>query len=84
MDERESLIFLIAGEITEIVDGKEFPLRAGDVVFIAAGKNTGWRTGRSAMPAISSFSPPSTATSSKSFSASFHTQRLTGQRHFRR
>lgn len=35
---RESLIFLIAGEITEIVDGKEFPLSEGDVVFIAAGE----------------------------------------------
>jgi len=35
---RESLIFLIAGELMEIIDGKEFPLKAGDVVYIAAGE----------------------------------------------
>lgn len=35
---RESLIFLIAGELAETVDGKEFPLKAGDVIFIAAGE----------------------------------------------
>ena len=35
---RESLIFLMEGEIIEIVDGKEFPVKAGDVVYIGAGE----------------------------------------------
>ncbi len=35
---RESLIFLIAGELMEIIGGMEYPLKAGDVVFIAAGE----------------------------------------------
>lgn len=37
-ERRESLIFLFDGEIVEIIDGKEFPLQAGDAVFIAAGE----------------------------------------------
>jgi len=37
-EKRESLIFLIDGEIVEIVDGREFPFRAGDVIYIAAGE----------------------------------------------
>jgi quercetin dioxygenase-like cupin family protein len=37
-EKRESLIFLIDGEIVEIVDGREFPVRAGDLVYIAAGE----------------------------------------------
>lgn len=35
---RESLIFLIAGELTETVEGKEHALKAGDMIFIAAGE----------------------------------------------
>ena len=35
---RESLIFLIDGTIVEIVDGREFPVAAGDVIYIAAGE----------------------------------------------
>lgn len=37
-EKRESLIFLIAGELTETIDGKEFPLKTGDVIYIAAGE----------------------------------------------
>jgi len=37
-EKRESLIFLIAGELMEIIDGKEIPLKAGDVIYIAAGE----------------------------------------------
>ena len=32
------MIFLIEGKIIEIIDGKEFPVNAGDVIFIAAGE----------------------------------------------
>lgn len=35
---RESLIFVIRGEATEIVEGQEFPTKAGDVIFISAGE----------------------------------------------
>ena len=35
---RESLIFLMEGEIVEIVDGKEFPVKAGDAIYIGAGE----------------------------------------------
>jgi mannose-6-phosphate isomerase-like protein (cupin superfamily) len=31
---RESILFIISGEGVEIVDGKEVPIRAGDVLFI--------------------------------------------------
>ena len=37
-EKRESLIFMIDGELVEIVDGKEFPVKAGDVIYIAAGE----------------------------------------------
>lgn len=37
-EKRESLIFLIAGELMEILEGKEIPLKAGDVIFIPAGE----------------------------------------------
>jgi quercetin dioxygenase-like cupin family protein len=37
-EKRESLIFLIAGELIEIVEGNEFSVKAGDVIFIAAGE----------------------------------------------
>jgi len=37
-EKRESLIFLMEGDIVEIVDGKEFPVKAGDTIFIAAGE----------------------------------------------
>jgi uncharacterized cupin superfamily protein len=37
-DKREFLIFLIDGEIVEIIDGEEFPVKAGDVIYIAAGE----------------------------------------------
>jgi len=37
-EKRESLIFLFDGELVEIVDGREFPIKAGDLVFIAAGE----------------------------------------------
>lgn len=35
-EKRESLIFMISGEAVEIVEGKEFPVKAGDVLFIPA------------------------------------------------
>ena len=34
--ERESLIMIISGEATEIVEGKETTIKAGDVLFIPA------------------------------------------------
>ncbi len=37
-EKRESLIFLIKGEATEIVEGKEFPVKAGEVLSIPAGE----------------------------------------------
>jgi quercetin dioxygenase-like cupin family protein len=36
--ERESLIIVISGEATEIVEGKEFPIKAGDVIFLLSGE----------------------------------------------
>jgi quercetin dioxygenase-like cupin family protein len=37
-EKRESLIFLFDGELVEIVDGKEFPVKAGDLIYVAAGE----------------------------------------------
>jgi quercetin dioxygenase-like cupin family protein len=36
---RESVIFFIAGEGIETVEGEEFPVKAGDILFIPAGEN---------------------------------------------
>ena len=43
---RESIIIIIKGAATEVIDGKEIPIKAGDVLYISAGekhkmKNTG-------------------------------------------
>lgn len=35
---RESIIIVISGEATEVVEGKEIPIRAGDILFIPAGE----------------------------------------------
>ncbi len=35
---RESIIIAISGEATEVIDGKEFPFKAGDIAFIPAGE----------------------------------------------
>jgi uncharacterized cupin superfamily protein len=35
---RESLILVIAGEAIEVIEGKEIPIREGDVIFIPAGE----------------------------------------------
>ena len=36
-NKRESIIIAISGESTEIVEGKETPIKAGDVMYIPAG-----------------------------------------------
>jgi len=35
---RESIIIVISGEATEVVEGKETPIKAGDILFIPAGE----------------------------------------------
>ncbi len=35
---RESVIIFISGEGTEVIDGKEIPIKAGDILFIPAGQ----------------------------------------------
>ena len=35
-ENRESLIFVISGEGTEVVEGQECPVKAGDVIFLPA------------------------------------------------
>ena len=35
---RECLIIAISGEATEIIEGKEFPIKANDILYIAAGE----------------------------------------------
>ena len=35
-EKREHIIFIIAGEGVEIVEGQEFPVKAGDVLFVPA------------------------------------------------
>ncbi|MFC1798870.1 cupin domain-containing protein, partial [Thermodesulfobacteriota bacterium] len=35
---RESVIFFISGEGIEIIEGEEFPIKAGDVLFIPSGE----------------------------------------------
>ena len=37
-DNRESIIIAISGEAIEVIDGKEIPIKAGDVLFIPAGE----------------------------------------------
>ncbi len=35
---RESVIIAISGEATEVIEGQEIPIRAGDMLFIPAGE----------------------------------------------
>ncbi len=35
---RESIIIVISGEATEVIEGREIPIRTGDVLFIPAGE----------------------------------------------
>ena len=35
---RESIIIVISGEATQVVEGKDFPIKAGDVLYIPAGE----------------------------------------------
>jgi quercetin dioxygenase-like cupin family protein len=35
---RESIIIVISGEAIELVEGKEIPIKAGDILFIPAGE----------------------------------------------
>jgi len=35
---RESIIVVISGEATEIVEGKEIPIKAGDILYLPAGE----------------------------------------------
>jgi len=35
-NQRESIIVVISGEATEIIEGKEIPIKAGDVLYIPA------------------------------------------------
>lgn len=35
---RESIIIVLSGEATEVIDGKETPIKAGDILFIPAGE----------------------------------------------
>jgi quercetin dioxygenase-like cupin family protein len=35
---RESIIIVISGEAIEVIEGKEIPIRAGDILFIPAGE----------------------------------------------
>ena len=35
---RESVIVVISGEATEVIEGKEIPIKAGDILFIPAGE----------------------------------------------
>ena len=35
---RESIIVAISGEAIEVIEGKEFPIQAGDILFIPAGE----------------------------------------------
>ncbi|MHB8770058.1 MAG: cupin domain-containing protein [Syntrophales bacterium] len=37
-NQRESLLFIISGEATELVDGVEHPIKAGDILFIRPGE----------------------------------------------
>ena len=37
-EKRESLLFIIKGEGVEIVEGKEYPVKAGDVLYIPTGE----------------------------------------------
>ena len=36
-EKRETIQIIIGGEGTQIIDGKEFPVKAGDVIFVPAG-----------------------------------------------
>ena len=38
---RESIIIIISGEATEIIEGEEIPIKANDILFIPAGEKHG-------------------------------------------
>ena len=40
-EKRDSVIIAISGEASETVEGKEFPVKANDVLFIPAGEKHG-------------------------------------------
>lgn len=40
-NKRESIIIAISGEATEIVEGKEIPIKANDILYIPAGEKHG-------------------------------------------
>ncbi len=40
-NERETIMVVISGEATELVEGKEVPLKAGEVIYIPAGEKHG-------------------------------------------
>ena len=37
-NKRESIIIIISGEAIEVIEGKETPIKAGDILFIPAGE----------------------------------------------
>jgi len=39
--ERESIIIIISGEATEILEGQKYPIETGDIIFIPAGEKHG-------------------------------------------
>jgi len=45
-EKRESLILAVSGEAAEILEGKEIPIKAGDVIYIPQEKNIPPSTGR--------------------------------------
>ena len=40
-EKRESILIILSGEATEIVEGKEVPFKAGDVIYLPAGEKHG-------------------------------------------
>lgn len=37
-EKRESIIFVLSGEAIEIIEGKEVPIKSGDIMYIPAGE----------------------------------------------
>jgi mannose-6-phosphate isomerase-like protein (cupin superfamily) len=54
----ESFIYILAGGAVVTLDGRQFPVRAGDTIYIPPGMSHGFSTPKTAVELLSVQSPP--------------------------